>query len=84
MLKFKTLISLQASKVNDCAHHKSPGFKIISQTKPKNIAVHVETIGLQKDTVRRALTSILLRTDRDLNGTYLQLVPILFSLTDKK
>ena len=45
------------------------------------MAVHVETIGLQKDSVRIALKSMLQRIDKDMCVIELLLVPVLTYLT---
>ena len=82
-LKCKPLISLQSRKISDGTYFKVPGFKIISCTKPKNMVVHSEDIGLQKDVVKRELKSILLRIEKDLHGIYLLLALILSCLTDE-
>ena len=84
-LKFKPFVSLQESKINDvacCKINSIPGFKITSRTKPKSMEVRAETIGLQKDSVRRSLKSILLCIDKDLHGIELRLFPILSYFTD--
>ena len=84
-LKFKPFIYLQESKIKDssCCKAKSiAGFKIVSQTKPKSMAVRTETSGIQKDPSRRSPKSILPRIDGDLHGIKLRLVPILSYLTD--
>ena len=47
-LNFKPLISLQTKKIIDGSYCKASGFKIIYLTKPKNMIVHAEIIGLQK------------------------------------
>ena len=46
------------------------------------MAVHVETISLQKDSVRRVLKSILPRIDQYLHGIELRLIPVSTYLTD--
>ena len=48
------------------------------------MAIHVETIGPQKDSVRRALTTILPKLDKDLYRFELRLVPVLTYKTDEK
>ena len=41
------------------------------------MAIHVETIGPQKYAVRRALTAVLPKLDKDMCGIELRLVPVL-------
>ena len=58
-------------------------FKVISRNKPKNMAVHVETISLQHDSVRRALKITPHQLDKDLHSIGLRLVPMLSCKTDE-
>ena len=47
------------------------------------MAIHVETIGPQKDAVYRALTAVLPKLDKDLYIIEPRLVPVLTYKTDK-
>ena len=80
------MISLHDCKINDSSYNKSLNdlkFKTLSRNKPKNMAIHVETIGSQQVAVRRALKSILPQLDKDFHGIELRLVPILsFKIDD--
>ena len=70
-LRYKPKISLQACKINDGSYNKAANdlkFKVLSRNKPKNIAVHVETIGLQQDSFRRLLRIMLPKVDKHLYG----------------
>ena len=61
------MISLQVWKINDGSYNKAANdfkFKVISRNKPKNMAVHVETIGPQQDSSRRALNVMLSQLDK--------------------
>ena len=50
--------------------------------KTKKMSVHVETIGLQKDSVRRALKYIIPCIGKDLHGIELRLVTVWTHLSD--
>ena len=54
----------------------------MSRNKQNNMVVHVETIVLQKDLVRRALKSILPRIKKNLYDIEVRFVPILTYLID--
>ena len=78
VLSSKLLTSLQASKINYVLCNKTKSstvFKIMTRNK-KNIAVNVETIGIQNDAVRITLKYILSSIDKDLCDIELRLVPI--------
>ena len=55
----------------------------MSRTKPKIMAVHLETIDLQKEVFSKSLKSIFLHIDKDLHRIELWLVPIWSYLKDK-
>ena len=80
------MISLQACKISDGSYNKAANdlkFKVLSRNKPKNMAVHVENIGPQQDSVRRVLKIILPQFYKDLYGIERRLVPILSCKKDK-
>ena len=54
----------------------------MTRNKQKNMAVHVETIGLHKYAIRRALKSIFHRIGKDLHGIELRVFPMMTYLTD--
>ena len=85
-LNCKPIISLHDCKINDGSYNKSLNdlkFKTISLNKPKNMAIHVETIGSQQVVVRRELKIILPQLDKDLYAIELSLVLILSFKTDE-
>ena len=47
------------------------------------MSVHVEIIGLQQDSISRALKRILRRVYKDLHGINLRIVPMLTHKTDE-
>ena len=71
VLEFKPLISLQASRINSGSTFKADvntsSRSLCLQTQSKT-AVHVETIGLQKDKFKKALKHVLPRADKHLHG----------------
>ena len=85
LFRYTPELSLQGAKIYDGnfdRDNKELKFKILSRTPPKNMAIHVETIGPQQDSVCRALSTILPKLDKDLHGLELRLVAILTYKTD--
>ena len=77
---------LQSNKVNDGSCNKTNnniGFSIMTKNKPKNMGIHIETVGAQKNEVKSALKEILPRISKDLYGIDLRFYHFLICITDE-
>ena len=84
-LHYKPELSLKSSKIYGAdfnATKKPSQFRILSRPSPKKMDIHIETIGPQKDSVRRGLTNILPKLDKHLCGLELHFIPVLSYKTD--